>query len=98
VNAFNPFFNMWMSISRKTREGKLIYPEEKITREQALRMYTNGSAYLHFSEKTLGSLEAGKYADLVVIDKDFLACPEDEIRHIQPLATVVNGKVVFGTL
>ncbi len=98
VNAFNPFFNMWMSISRKTREGKLIYPEEKITREQALRMYTNGSAYLHFSEKTLGSLEAGKYADLVVIDKDFLTCPEDEIRHIQPLATVVNGKVVFGAL
>lgn len=98
VNAFNPFFNMWMSISRKTREGKLIYPEEKITREQALRMYTNGSAYLHFSEKVLGSLEAGKYADLVVIDKDFMHCPVDEIRHIQPVATVVNGKVVFGTL
>ena len=98
VNAFNPFFNMWMSISRKTREGKLIYPEEKITREQALRMYTNGSAYLHFSEKTLGSLEAGKLADLVIIDKDFLACPEDDIRHIQALATVVEGKLVYGTL
>lgn len=98
VNAFNPFFNMWMSISRKTREGKLIYPEEKITREQALRMYTNGSAYLHFSEKVLGSLEPGKYADLVVIDKDFLTCPEDEIRRIQPLATVVNGKTIYGTL
>lgn len=98
VNAFNPFFNMWMSISRKTREGKLIYPEEKITREQALRMFTNGSAYLHFSEKTLGSLEAGKLADLVIIDKDFLACPEDDIRHIQALATVVEGKLVYGTL
>lgn len=98
VNAFNPFFNIWMSISRKTREGKLIYPEEKITREQALRMYTNGSAYLHFSEKTLGSLEAGKLADLVIIDKDFLACPEDDIRHIQALATVVEGKLVYGTL
>jgi len=98
VNAFNPFFNMWMSITRKTREGKLIYPEEKITRQEALRMYTNGSAYLQFSEKKLGSLEAGKLADLVVIDKDFLTCPEDEIRRIQPLATVVNGKVVYGTL
>ena len=98
VNAFNPFFNMWMSISRKTREGKLIYPEEKITREQALRMYTNGSAYLHFSEKTLGSLEAGKLADLVIIDKDFLTCAEDDIRHIQALATVVEGKLVYGTL
>ena len=98
VNAYNPFFNMWMSISRKTREGKLIYPEEKITREQALRMYTNGSAYLHFSEKTLGSLEPGKLADLVIIDKDFLTCPEDDIRHIQALATIVDGKLVYGTL
>ncbi|HEU0120086.1 MAG TPA: amidohydrolase [Bryobacteraceae bacterium] len=98
VNPYNPFFNMWMAITRKTREGKLIYPEEKISREQALRMYTNGSAYLQFSEKSLGSLETGKLADLVVIDKDYLTCPEDEIRHIQPLATVVNGKVVYGTL
>ncbi|MFN0100957.1 MAG: amidohydrolase [Bryobacteraceae bacterium] len=98
VNAFSPFFNMWMSISRKTREGKLIYPEEKITREQALRMYTNGSAYLHFSEKTLGSLEQGKLADLVIIDKDFLTCAEDDIRHIQALATIVEGKLVYGTL
>lgn len=98
VNAYNPFFNMWMSITRKTREGKLIYPEEKITREQALRMYTNGSAYLHFSEKTLGSLEPGKLADLVVIDKDYLTCPEDEIRAIRPLATVVEGKLIHGAL
>lgn len=98
VNPYNPFFNMWMAISRKTREGKLIYPEEKINREQALRMYTNGVAYMQFSEKKLGSLEAGKYADLIVIDKDYLTCPEDEIRRIQPLATVVDGKVVYGTL
>ncbi|MBL8240424.1 MAG: amidohydrolase [Bryobacterales bacterium] len=98
VNAFNPFFNMWMSITRKTREGKIIYAEEKITREQALRMYTNGSAYLHFSEKTLGSLERGKLADFVVIDRDFLTCPEDDIRRIEALATVVEGKVVYGTL
>jgi predicted amidohydrolase YtcJ len=98
VNAYNPFFNMWMAISRKTREGKLIYPEEKITREQALRMYTNGSAYLQFSEEALGSLEPGKLADLVVIDRDFLTCPEDDIRRIQPLATVVEGKLVYGTL
>lgn len=98
VNPYNPFFNMWMAISRKTREGKEVYPEEKLSREQALRMYTNGSAYLIFSENELGSLEAGKLADFVVIDRDFMTCQEDEIRRIAPLATIVNGKVVFGSL
>jgi len=96
VNPFNPFYSMWMAITRRTTEGKVIYPEEKITREQALRMYTNGSSYLHFSEKKTGSLEAGKYADLVMIDRDLLTCAEDEIRAIQPLATMVEGKLRFG--
>ncbi len=96
VNPFNPFFSMWMAITRRTTEGKVIYPEEKITREQALRMYTNGSSHLHFSEKKTGSLEAGKYADLVMIDRDLLTCAEDEIRAIQPLATMVEGKLRFG--
>jgi predicted amidohydrolase YtcJ len=96
VNPFNPFFSMWMSVTRRTTEGKVIYPEEKVNREQALRMYTNGSAYLQFNEKKTGSLEPGKYADLVMIDRDFLTCPEDEIRAIQPLATMVEGKLRFG--
>ena len=95
ANPFNPFYNMWMAITRKTRAGKVIYGEEKITREQALRMYTNGPAYLHFSEKTLGSLEKGKLADFVIIDRDYLTCPEDEIRRIQPLATYVDGKARY---
>ncbi len=95
VNPFNPFFNMWMAITRLTREGKEIYPEEKISREQALRMYTNGPAYLHFAEREQGSIEAGKWADFVVIDRDYLTCPEAEIRRIEPLMTVVGGKTVY---
>jgi len=95
VNPFDPFFNMWMSIARVTREGQSIYPQEKITREEALKMYTVWAAYLEFSEKTKGSLEPGKLADLVVIDRDYLKCPEEEIRHIQPLMTVIDGKVVY---
>ena len=95
VNPFNPFFNMWMAITRLTRAGKEIYPEEKISREQALRMYTNGPAYLHFAEKEQGSIEAGKWADFVVIDRDYLTCPEAEIRRIEPLMTVVGGRTVY---
>lgn len=95
VNPFNPFLNMWMAMTRRTREGKVIYPEEKVTREEALRMYTTGAAYLQFSEKERGSLEPGKLADLVVIDRDFLDCPEEEIRAIEPVLTMVEGKVVY---
>ena len=98
VNAFNPFFNMWASITRQTREGEVIYAQEKVTRQEALKMWTIWAAYLQFGEKSRGSLEPGKYADLVVIDREFLNCPEDDIRRIQPVATVVNGRVVFGRL
>jgi predicted amidohydrolase YtcJ len=98
VNAFNPFFNMWASITRRTSEGEVIYPQEKVTRQEALKMWTTWAAYLQFGEKSRGSLEAGKFADFVVIDRDFLACAEDDIRRIEPVATVVNGRVVWGTL
>jgi hypothetical protein len=98
VNPYNPFFNMWMCVTRRMRDGATFYPEERISREQALRMYTQGPAWIQFSEKLRGSLEPGKLADAVVIDRDFLTCPEDEIRQIQPLATIVGGRVVFGKL
>ena len=97
VNPFNPFLNMWMAITRRTTEGKVLYPEERVTREQALRMYTTGAAYLQFSEKTRAArIEPGKLADLVVIDRDILTCPEDDIKRIQPLATLVEGVTVAG--
>lgn len=95
INPFNPFYAMWMSVTRRTTEGKVFYPDERLTREQALRTFTNGSAYLHFSEKTQGSIEAGKLADMVVIDRDYLNCPEDEIRQIRPLMTFIEGRLVY---
>jgi len=98
VNAFNPFFNMWASITRRTREGEVVYPQERITRQEALKMWTIWAAYLQFGEKTRGSIEPGKFADLVVIDRDYFNCAEDEIRRIEPVATIVNGRVVSGRL
>lgn len=95
VNPYNPFFNMWMAITRKMRDGQVFYPEERINRDQALRLYTTGAAWMQFAEKERGSLENGKFADLVVIDRDYLTCPEDDIRRIEPLMTMVAGKVVY---
>lgn len=93
VNPFNPFYGMWMSITRRTTEGQVVYPEECVTREQALKMFTIWPAYMIFDEKVKGTIEKGKYADLTVIDRDYFKCPEDEIREIQPVMTIVGGQI-----
>lgn len=95
VNAFNPFFNMWMCVARRTREGLDFYGEERIDRRDALRMWTTGAAWIQFSENERGSLAAGKLADLVVVATDFLTCPEAEFRKIEPVMTMVGGRVVY---
>jgi predicted amidohydrolase YtcJ len=97
VNSYNPFLGMWISVTRKMHNGEVLYPEERITREEALQLYTTGAAYMQFNEKDRGSIEVGKLGDLVVIDRDYLTCPEDEIRQIRPLVTILDGKVVYGS-
>ena len=76
VNPYNPFLGMWTTITRKAKwyDGQL-HPEEALSREQAMRFYTINNAYLMFLEDQIGSLEEGKLADLVVVDRDVLTCP-----------------------
>jgi predicted amidohydrolase YtcJ len=95
INAYNPFLGMWIAITRKTTQGVVIHPEERLTREEALRMYTTWAAYLQHSEKDRGSIEVGKLGDLVVIDRDYLTCPEDDIRRIESVMTIVGGRAVY---
>ena len=96
VNPYNPFMGLWTAVTRKTVRGNVVYPEERITREEALRMYTTWAAYLQFAETTRGSIEAGKLADMVVIDRDYLTCPEDQIKDIVPATVIVDGKIFDG--
>jgi predicted amidohydrolase YtcJ len=95
INPYHPFFGMWMTITRKTVGGIVVSPEQRITRQEALRMWTLDGAYNSFEEKSKGSIEPGKLADMVVISKDYLSCPVDEIKDIEALETVVDGKAVF---
>jgi predicted amidohydrolase YtcJ len=95
INPYNPFLGMWMAVTRKTTDGTVLGANEIITREQALRMWTLNGAWLSFEEKSKGSIEPGKLADMVVISKDFLRCPVDEIKDIEALTTIVGGRVVY---
>ena len=95
-NPYNPFLGMATAITRRARwyEGRL-HPEEALSREQALRFYTINNARILFLDAVAGSLEPGKYADLAVLDRDLLSCPEEQIAGTQVLRTYFGGMLVF---
>jgi hypothetical protein len=95
-NPYNPFLGMATAITRRARwyDG-VLHPEQTLSREQAIRFYTINNARLLFQEKRTGSLEPGKLADLVVVDRDLLTCPEADIPATQVLRTYVAGKLVY---
>ncbi len=95
VNPWNPWLGIWVTLGRATERGTLLTPEERLSREQALRLYTINNAYLHNEEKEKGSLEVGKLGDLIVIDRDILTCPLNDIVTTKVLYTIVGGKVVY---
>jgi predicted amidohydrolase YtcJ len=95
TNPWNPWLGMWEAVTRKLERGGIHQPDEALSREQAIRLYTINNAYLHHEEADKGSLEVGKLADLILIDRDVLSCPEDDIRATVVRLTVVGGKVVY---
>jgi predicted amidohydrolase YtcJ len=95
TNPWNPWLGMWITLARITERGTVLTPAERLTREQAIRLYTINNAYLHHQEHEKGSLEVGKLADLVVLDRDLLNCQPSQIPQVQVTHTIVGGKVVF---
>jgi predicted amidohydrolase YtcJ len=95
TNPYNPFLSMWTEVTRLTDRGKAIHPEQKISRAEALKTHTIWAAWLQFADQERGSIEPGKLADLVVIDRDYLTCPEEQIRSIEPVMTVLDGRIVY---
>jgi len=95
VNILNPFIGMYIMVTRQDPRGKVYGADQAVTREQALRLYTNAGPYYTFEEQKKGAIEVGKFADLVVLSADYLSVPEAEIKDIKPLQTIVNDKVVY---
>lgn len=95
VVPWYPFESLWWMVTRRTVTAGKLGPEEAITREEALELWTRGSAYTMGWEDEIGSIEPGKRADLVVLDTDYLECEPDAIRDISVLRTYLGGEVVY---
>ncbi|RBP45031.1 hypothetical protein DES53_10326 [Roseimicrobium gellanilyticum] len=96
VNPYNPWLGMWVAITRKAKHlDAPMHPEEALTREQAIRFYTINNAKILFLEQTAGSLEKGKAADLILVDRDPLTCPMDDLPQASVLKTWLGGKLVY---
>ena len=96
VTPYPPFPCLWAAVARKTELKKTVMgADQRVTREEAIRMYTVNGAYLSFEENLKGSLEPGMLADMIVIDRDILICPEDDIKDTKVLRTILGGKTVY---
>jgi len=98
VMSYNPFAALKWLLDGKTIAGAAVRgPEETPTREEALRLYTLGSAWFAHDDDTRGSLTVGKLADLAVLSRDYLTVPVDEVGDIESLLTMVGGRIVYAS-
>jgi predicted amidohydrolase YtcJ len=98
ARTFSPFMGMHAAVTRQDSDGNPAggwYPEQRLTRLEALRSYTLDAAYASFEEDVLGSITPGKYADLTVLSKDIMTIPASEILDTQAVMTMVGGEIVF---
>jgi len=95
VNLLNPFVGMYLMVTRKDPRGTVYGADQKVTREEALRLYTNAGPYLTYEEDRKGAIEVGRFADMVVLSADYLTVPEEQIKDIVALQTIVDGKLVY---
>ena len=95
VEDVSPIASFYASVSRKLKDGSVFYPDQRMSREQALRSYTLNNAYAAFEDDVKGSLKPGKLADVTVLSRDIMTIPEDDIPKAEVVYTIVGGKVAY---
>ena len=95
ILPIGPMVGIYAAVTRKGMTGAIYGADEAITREEAIRAYTATGAYLNFEEDIKGTLEPGKFADMIVLSKDIMTIADDEIMDIDVLQTYVDGKLVY---
>jgi hypothetical protein len=91
----NPIPNFYATVTRKTKDGSTFFGDQKMSRAEALKSYTLNAAYAAFEEGQKGSLSPGKLADIVILSKDIMTIPDEEIPTTQVVRTIVGGKTVY---
>jgi predicted amidohydrolase YtcJ len=95
VEDVDPIANYYATVSRRLKDGRVFYPDQRMSRQEALRSYTINGAYAAFEEGVKGTLTPGKLADVTVLSQDILAIPEDDIPGTEVVYTIVGGRVVY---
>jgi len=96
ANQILPFQTLSWAVTGRMAGGRVVLNEaQRLSRQEALIAHTRQNAYLVFQEKNLGSIEPGKLADLVVLDRDYLTVPDDQIKDIVSVMTIVNGRIAY---
>jgi predicted amidohydrolase YtcJ len=95
INLLSPFVNMYVMVTRRDKNGDVYGAGERVTREEAIRLYTSAAARYSFSENKTGSIEPGKLADMVVLSADILSVPDEALKDIVAMRTIVGGNTVF---
>jgi predicted amidohydrolase YtcJ len=96
IAPINPWIHLYYAVTGKNALGQVMIPGQQITRLEALQLYTSTNKWF-IHEDDLGSIEVGNHADLAVLDRDYFDVPEEEIKHIKSVLTVVAGKIVYET-
>ena len=98
VASYNPWVSLYWLVTGKTVGGVSMYPDNnRLSREEALRLYTQGSSWFSNESGKKGALAVGQLADLAVLTDDYLSVPEEKIKSIESVLTIVGGKVVHAT-
>ncbi|MDP6401665.1 MAG: amidohydrolase [Candidatus Marinimicrobia bacterium] len=95
VEEISPIASFHCSVTRELPDGNIFQPEQRLTREQALRSYTINNAFAAFEEDLKGSITPGKLADITVLSKDIMTVPEDEIVEAEIVYTIIGGEVLY---
>src|SRR4026207_896389 len=98
VASYNPWVSLYWLVSGKTVGGVAMYPDKnRLSREEALRLYTQGSSWVSSESGCKGAVAPGQLADLVALTNDYLSVPEEKIKSIESVLTIVGGKIVHAT-